>query len=142
MATGIAARSGLTVDDQPPGEPTGRQALDARKWFAQNGPPDLQPLPLGYAEREQRKRGGADTILGWYARSLDFCRNYDVLEHPSFNDFARGVMASEFCPDSIKNNETLQRRFPPRPLEGLNNGMVWEESPRARKVRPSKARTA
>ena len=32
--------------------PDGRRARSARKWFADNGPPDLQPLPLGYNERE------------------------------------------------------------------------------------------
>ena len=105
--------------------PRGRRALAAREWFADNGPLDLQPLPLGYDERERLKRGGAVHILAWYARSLD-SRNYDVLEHPSLDDYARGVMGSEFVPDFIKNNETLQKRFPARPLEWLNNAMIWE----------------
>ena len=88
--------------------PDGRPALAARKWFADHGPPDLQPLPLGYNEREALKHGGVDHILAWFARSLD-CRNYDVLEHPAFNEYARGVMASEFCPYFIKDDETLPR---------------------------------
>src|SRR5262245_9412683 len=78
-----------------------RAALLARKWFADNGPPDLQPLPLSMGEREDLKAGGAPHILGWYARSLA-CRNFDVVEHPPFEDYARGVMASEFAPDFIK----------------------------------------
>ena len=49
--------------------PDGRPALAARKWFADNGPPDLLPLPLGYNEREALKHGGIDHILAWYARS-------------------------------------------------------------------------
>ncbi len=105
--------------------PRGRTALAARKWFAANGPHDLQPLPLGYNERESLKRGGAMHILAWYARSLD-CRNYDVLAHPSFHEYACGVMASDYAPDVIKTDEELRRRFPPRPLAWLNNALVWE----------------
>ena len=84
--------------------PDGRRARTARKWFADNGPPDLQPLPLGYDERERLKHGGADHILAWYARSLDG-ENYDVVRHPPFEDYACGVMASEFAPDFIKKDE-------------------------------------
>jgi hypothetical protein len=104
--------------------PRGRKARAARKWFANNGPPDLPPLPLGYNERERLKHGGADHILAWYARSLDD-RNYDVLKHPSFHDYARGVMASEFAPDFIKEDGELKKRFPPRPLAGLGPGLQW-----------------
>jgi len=109
-------------------DPDGLEALVARKWFAENGPSDLQPLPLGYNEREDLKHGGADHILAWYARSLD-CRDYDVRKHPSFEDYACGVMASEFCPYFLKAEDKtgeLQRRFPPRHLYGLGPGLVWE----------------
>jgi hypothetical protein len=104
--------------------PRGRKACAARKWFADNGPPDLQPLPLGYYERERLKHGGADHILAWFACSLDI-RKYNVLEHPSFDDYARGVMASEFAPAFIKEDEELKKRFPPRHLDGLGPGLVW-----------------
>ena len=104
--------------------PRGRRARFARKWFADNGPADIQPLPLGYAEREALKGGGAPHILAWYARSLA-CRRYDVSEHPPFDDYARGVTASEFAPDFIKK-EHLLKRFPPRPLDGLGPGLCWQ----------------
>ena len=110
----------------------GRPALAARKWFAENGPPDLQPFPLGYGERERLKHGGADHILAWYARSLEHL-NYDWRLHPSFDDYARGVMASKDCPYFVKDDEELQKRFPPRPLAYLNNAMVWEPPARTRK---------
>ena len=113
-------------------DPGGRPALAARRWFAENGPPDLQPLPLGYRERERLKHGGADHILAWYARSFEG-QDYDWRQHPPFDEYARGVMASEFAPNSIKNDETLRKRFPPRPLEWLNNGMDWEPPARTRK---------
>jgi hypothetical protein len=105
-------------------DPEGPLAQNARKWFADNGPPDLQPLPLGYNERERLKHGGADHILAWYARSLDGL-DYDVSAHPSFYDYACGVMASEFAPNFIKNNETLKKHFPPRELAGRGPGLWW-----------------
>jgi hypothetical protein len=105
-------------------KPRGRKARDARKWFADNGPPDAQPLPLGYNERERLKHGGVDHIVAWFARSLD-CRNYDVLAHPAFEDYARGVMASEFAPEFVTEDEELKKRFPPRPLDGMGPGLCW-----------------
>ena len=104
--------------------PSGRKALTARKWFADNGPSDLQPLPLGYNERERLKHGGADHILAWYARSLEAC-DYDVRQHPSFDDYARGVMASDEAADIVGNDATLQKRFPPRELAGMGPGFCW-----------------
>jgi hypothetical protein len=105
-------------------DPNGRQARRAREWFSKNGPPDLQPLPLGYNERERLKHGGADHILAWFARSLDN-RDYDVGEHPSFHDYACGVMASEFAPTFIKVDQELKKRFPARELGGLGPGLQW-----------------
>jgi hypothetical protein len=102
-----------------------RAALYAREWFKINGPADAPPLPLSMGEREALKGGGVPHILAWYARSLD-CRKYDVLEHPLFDDYARGVMASEFAPDFITKNEELRQRFPPRLLKGLGPGLCWQ----------------
>jgi hypothetical protein len=96
----------------------------ARRWFANHGPADLQPLPFGYDEREPLKAGGAPHILAWYARSLDVL-DYDVIQHPSFHDYACGVMASELAPESIREDERLQRRFPACPLSGLGSGLMW-----------------
>jgi len=52
----------------------------------------MQRLPLGYSEREALKDGGPRHILAWYARSLAK-QSYDVLAHPSFHEYACGVMA-------------------------------------------------
>jgi hypothetical protein len=89
--------------------PLGRRALSARKWFDLYGPPDAPPLPLGYDEREALKRGGLPTIVAWYACSLA-CLDYDVLEHPSFDDYGCGIMASDHAPEFIKEDEELRRR--------------------------------
>jgi hypothetical protein len=99
--------------------PCGRRATAACRWFA-----DLQPLPLSYGERERLKAGGPPHILAWYARSLAN-RHYDVLKHPSFYDYACGVMASEFGWATVKNDKKLQKRFPPRHLNGLGPGLQW-----------------
>ena len=89
---------------------------------------------MGYNERERLKRGGAQHILAWYARSLDN-RKYDVLEHPTFDDYARGVMASDYALDFITKNEELRRRFPPRPLKGLGPGLAWKPPKRHAHIR-------
>lgn len=104
--------------------PRGPRAKCVREWFAKNGPPDLQPLPLGYDERERLKDGTARHILAWYARSLAGLK-YHFGEHPSFDTYARGVMASEFAPEFIKNDADLLERFPPRHLDGLGPGLEW-----------------
>ncbi len=124
---------------------TACRALAAREWFTIHSPADAPPLPLSHNEREDLKIGGLPHIVAWYARSLD-CRNYDLQDHPSFDDYACGVMASDRAPDFIKNDETLQKRFPPRPLKGLGPGLVWEAPAPYRKprvsYRPPRARAA
>ena len=110
--------------------PCGQRAKAAREWFAKHGPPDMQPLPLGYDEREALKDGGLRHILAWYARSLAELK-YDVLQHPSFYDYACGVMALKPL-RCISENPELLKRFPPRPLEGLDSGMYWTPPKRVR----------
>jgi hypothetical protein len=109
-------------------EPRGlqRKARLAREAFALNGPPDAPPLPIGYDEREHTKRQGRlAKIVGLYARSLEN-RKYDLQEHPSFDDYAQGVMASEYNGHShMKEDEELKKRFPPRQLKGLGPGLIW-----------------
>src|SRR5262249_58747740 len=105
-----------------------RAALAAREWFYENGPADLQPLPLSYDEREDVKRqgglSGLLSILGLYARSLGN-RDYDVDEHPSFFEYVCGLMASDFIGGYAgePENQQLRRRFPPRALPGLGPGL-------------------
>jgi hypothetical protein len=104
-------------------------ALLAREWFAIHGPADAPPLPVSMGEREDLKCGGPrlNKIIALYARSLDG-RNYDVKEHPSFFDYACGLMASEFIGgyDYMQRDEQLRKRFPPRTLEGLGPGLTWQ----------------
>ncbi|ERR1035437_7056282 len=126
-------------------EPRGlqRKARLAREAFALNGPPDAPPLPIGYYEREHMKlQGRLPKIVGLYARSLE-CRKYDLQEHPSFVDYARGVMASEYNGHShMKEDEELKKRFPPRPLDGLGPGLIWNPPDQRRNRKPGRPRRA
>jgi hypothetical protein len=114
-------------------EPKGleHKAQLARLHFALHGPPDAPPLPIGYNERESIKgTSPLATMVRLYARSWQGCR-YDLDLHPSFSDYACGVMASEFngWPGLARDPEML-RRYPPRKLVGLGPGLMWN-SPKA-----------
>jgi hypothetical protein len=99
-----------------------RRALVVRQWFASHGPGI--PLPLTAEEREALKsRGGLDHVVSVYASSLA-AQEYNI-EHPYFDEYARGVMASPATPDFIRKDPQLLKRYPPRPLPGLGPGLVW-----------------
>jgi hypothetical protein len=132
----------MGMDPIKPQKQEARIALQARAWFCEHGPADCQPLPLSYNEREDLKHGGVLHILAWYARSVR-CLHYRIEEHPSFEEYARGVMASDVTLYFVKNDEDLLRRFPPRLLEGLDGGLIWEPpAKKARKVTGQKRRRA
>ena len=124
-------------------EPKGlkRKAQLARQHFALHGPRDAPALPLGYNERESIKgKSPLATIVSRYARSWQGCR-YDLDLHPSFDDYACGVMASEYNGwPGLGCDPEMLRRFPPRKLAGLGPGLMWEP-PKAR-VEESRVRAA
>jgi hypothetical protein len=101
-------------------------ALLAREWFAVNGPPDAPPLPL-YDFDSYRGARGLKGIVGFYARSLNR-QDYDVRKHPSFDDFARGLMALAVEKGlwNLEKDESLIRRFPPRLLPGMTPSAYWD----------------
>jgi hypothetical protein len=103
-------------------------ALLACEWFAVNGPPDAPLLPLNVHDRDDfRGSGGLTALVGFYARSLSRQR-YDVFKHPPFDEFARGLMAiaTERGLWQLEEDETLIRRFPPRPLVGMMPSAYWD----------------
>jgi hypothetical protein len=104
-----------------------RRALLARKWFAKHGPQDAPWLPLSSGEIEDLKyKGqGLDHIVSRFAYSLRSV-GWDFNSHPSFEDFARGVLASKTAPRFILEDWVLRRGYPPRPLAGLSPYLVWE----------------
>jgi hypothetical protein len=112
------------IDPMGPQKKRARLALEARDWFADHGPPDAPPLPLTYGDREDLKRGGLPHIVAWLARSLA-TRDFVTYGHPLFDDYARGVMASDFSPEFITRDPVLEKRFPPQSLQGLGPGLYW-----------------
>jgi len=106
------------------------RALVARAWAAWANP-GMPPLPLSANERHDLKdRLGIDYLWSEYASSLRI-RNYDSTWHPSFEQYARGVMASPLAPDFITKDPRLLKRFPPRPLPGLGPGLCWKDPAKA-----------
>ena len=96
-------------------------ALLAREWFTVNGPSDAPPLPLSHGDVEEyRNARGLKGVVGFYARSLAR-QGYDIRKHPSFDDFACGLMASDTGSWHIEKDAQLIKRFPPRPLEGMTS---------------------
>ena len=112
------------VDPVESQKQTALRALIAREWFERTGPEDAPPLPLSYDKRESLKSGGLPHIVAWFARSIA-ANHYEIERHPSFEEYARGVLASPYAPDFIKEDEHLAHRFPPCLLKSLGPGLHW-----------------
>ena len=132
------------LDPIAPQKRMARRAIRAREWFAIYGPQDAQPLPLSCEDIEDRKyawesnQPSLSYIVSCFAYSLQL-HDYEVNSHPSFEDFACGVTASEHAPDLVREDEVLRKRYPPRRLRGLDPGHCWE--PPARQDNLPKRRT-
>jgi hypothetical protein len=78
--------------------------LLARDWFERQRPADAPPFPLTDADRERIKVDGVAYIVSLFARSLAM-RDYEISEHPEFEEYARGVMAAtDLIPDYLAND--------------------------------------
>jgi hypothetical protein len=125
------------IDPIEPQKKAAIEALRAREWFAVNGPPDAPPLPLTQNDVEDyRNARGLTGLVGFYARSLyrQGCgrQRYDVHTHPSFYDFACGLMAINTGLWRIEKDQSLQNRFPPRRLKGMTRSAYWDPAEEAR----------
>lgn len=128
-----------------------RRALLAREHFARVGPPELQPLPLSSNEISDRKydwAAGASAefralafISSRFADSLE-SNGWDYKGHPSFEDYVRGVLASKHpdlddLPSIVRFDFiALHKRYPPRPLPGLqlDSHLTWRPPARTKRV--------
>ena len=119
------------IDPIAPQKEDAHRALLAREWFALNGPADAQPLPLPASSDVRTTL--LLYIVSLYARSLDG-RNYDVNEHPPFNDYVSGVLweaervngdIGVLPPYRPHELPKLKKRFPPRELIGMGPGFCW-----------------
>jgi hypothetical protein len=119
--------------------------INADKVFGtHNGPQDAQPLPISSQEIEDRKyawdseQPSLSYIVSCFAYSLRV-HKHDFNSHPSFEDFACGVMASETAPDFVREDKVLRKRYQPHRLRDLVAGDCW--SPPNRQAYLSKRRT-
>src|SRR5262249_49335686 len=100
-------------------------ALAARVSFRQEASPDLPELPLASAEREKLigSKNAEFAVLGFFGRSR---ASGNWGPHPVFRIYARGLMKSEYTPERIRTDPTMLRKFPPKPLGGLDDpSLVW-----------------
>jgi hypothetical protein len=112
-------------DPLEPQKEAANAALLAREWFHLNTPVGTPPLPLSGEEIERyRRSGGLRAMVGSFARSLARV-DHNIDLHPSFYDFARGLMTMNSGSWGIENNPYLKRRFPPRPLAGMTPCGHW-----------------
>jgi hypothetical protein len=107
-----------------------RRSLLAREWFYEFGPHDAPPPPLSSWEIEDmRYKKPFHHLIAHFAMSLR-CKDWDFNIHPSFEDFASSVLASDyvphFPPGFLENDEELRKRYPPRALCPIGRGLCWE----------------
>lgn len=103
------------------------RALRAREWFYHHGPRDAPQLPLSDIELADLKftdpLSHIVSCFGYSLRSHDWNFN----SHPSFEDFARGVLASDHAPDFLRADKAICERYPPRRLRYMGRGLCWEK---------------
>lgn len=103
------------------------KALLAQERFALSGPRGAPPLPVTpFGWEEMRRDFGLNSLIGFFARSLAI-RGWDVNSHPSFEDFARGLLAIDTGLWDLQNRvgPDVLKRYPPRPLVGMTPGTYW-----------------
>jgi hypothetical protein len=123
----------FVLGDDPiePQELKANMALEARDWFEAQRPPDAPELPLGLRHCID-VRDDAIISENWIACLVSRFgesvahREYRTEGHPLFEEFARGLMASDMWPDEMHKDPDLLRRYPPKPLPGLEHG-VWSQ---------------
>jgi hypothetical protein len=107
----------------------GEKALLARDWFEAQRPPDAPELPLGLRNcidlRDEAiiAENWIAYVVSRFGESIAH-RGYRTEGHPLFEEFARGLMASDMWPDEMHKDPDLLRRYPPKPLPGLKHG-IW-----------------
>jgi hypothetical protein len=108
------------------------RALVAREWHAEHSP-DALPLPVHTWDIDIAKRSASNVahLLGYFSQSLAY-DDWRISGHPPFEIYAQGVLASPECPWFFAEDKTLVALFPPRPIYGLQLGLVY--------VSPSKSK--
>jgi len=81
-----------------------------------------KPKLLIVEESHVERRSKADYCL---VHAIAAVLEYRVFDHPDFERFASGVMASPFAPCHILDDANLKMRFWPCALAGLGPGLIW-----------------
>jgi hypothetical protein len=100
------------------------RALVAREWHAHNSPSAPPLLVNCYEIEEARWKGGFSQLFAFFCQSVATA-NWAIAGHPPFEIYARGALASPRCPQTLKNDKALARRFPPQPIYSLGHGLTW-----------------
>jgi hypothetical protein len=98
------------------------RALVARDWHANNSP-SAPPLLIKDIENA-RHGGGLSHLLAYFSRSVK-AYNWAIAGHPPFETYARGALASPWCPPILRSDSALVEKFPPKPICGLEGGLLY-----------------
>jgi hypothetical protein len=118
------------------------RARVASAWFAHLRHPLVHPLPLSTAEFEELTGDEQPhhlNLVGHFAWSLRWC-DWDFITHPTFEDFAAGVLAHPNAPCELKKDPELLAQFPPCPLAGLDKDLFWSSPAMIAKEKKERAR--
>jgi hypothetical protein len=95
------------------------RAFVAREWHAHRSP-EAPILPIDVLEIDAMMCGGGEAhLFAFFAQSIALA-GYNVSGHPPWETYARGVLASPYAPVALRNDHTLIRKYPPRPMTGLS----------------------
>jgi hypothetical protein len=99
----------------------------ARDWHAEHAPAWACPLPVEMSDCEWWTYNDCNAfkLLGYFGRSMLWNDLKKYEQHPHFDRFCRGAMASSITPRIIRLDPELQDMFPPQPLAGLALPLHW-----------------
>jgi hypothetical protein len=121
--------SDFRIDELPRQIEKAEKALLERERFSIYGPSDAPPLPIEQDQWSRIKyRDPLSHLVAQYCISLR-ANDWDSKTHPDFEPYARGVMASPFAAEIVRTDQAMHKRFPPRELKYIHQGMVWRPEP-------------
>ena len=98
----------------------------AADWHAESAPAWAARLPVELPMCELLIYNNCNQLklLGYFGRSL-LWNDWNYEQHPDFNTFCCGVMASRIGPMDVRMDAELLQMFPPKALAGLYTPLHW-----------------